>query len=83
MVFPVVSQTLIEGAILLRSDVLRVTRPNGFRLIELLVGDLLLFDGLLLFLFLALFIFVDLFNLGLLSFLLLDFLFVLNLLELA
>ena len=65
MIFPVVSQALVEGAILVCGDIRRVTSPNRFRLVELLVGHLLLLDLLGLFLFLILFI-VNLLNLGLL-----------------
>ena len=74
MIFPIIGQTLVEGAVLFCSDVRWVTSPDGFRLVELFVGDLLLLDlfGFLLFLFLFVF---DLLNLRLLFFLFLLFLF--------
>ena len=67
MVFPIVGQALVEGTILFWSDVRWVTSPDGFRLVEFLVGSLLLLDlfGFLLFLVLVV---VDLLNLGFLFF---------------
>jgi len=65
MVFPIVGQALVEGAILFCSDVRWVTSPDGFRLVELLLGGLYLLDLLGFLLFLLLFVF-DLLNLGLL-----------------
>jgi hypothetical protein len=62
MVLPIIHQALVEGAVLFWSDVRWFTSPDGFRLVELLLGGLYLF-GLLLFLLLFL---VDLLNLGLL-----------------
>jgi hypothetical protein len=61
MVFPIVCQALVEGAVLFWSDARWVTSPDGFRLVELLLGCLYLLDlfGLLLFLLLFL---VDLLN---------------------
>jgi hypothetical protein len=44
MVLPVVGQALVECTVLVMCDVLRVTSPDGFRLVELLVGSLLLFN---------------------------------------
>ena len=44
---PVVCQTLVEGYILFRGDVLRVPRPDGLGLVELLVFDGCLLDLLL------------------------------------
>jgi hypothetical protein len=67
MVFPIVGQALVEGAVLFWSDVRWVTSPDGFRLVELLVGGLLLLDLFGFLLFLVLFI-VDFLNLGLLFF---------------
>lgn len=62
MVFPVVRQALVELAVLFCSDIRWITSPDGFRLVELLLGGLNLLDlfGFLLFLFLF---FVDLLNL--------------------
>jgi hypothetical protein len=37
VIFPVTGKTLVEGAVLLRSDVRGIARPNGLRLVELLV----------------------------------------------
>jgi len=65
MVFPIVGQALVEGAILFCSDVRWVTSPDGFRLVELLLGGLYLLDLFGFLLFLLLFV-VDLLNLGLL-----------------
>ena len=46
VVLPVVGERLVEGAVLLGRDVLRVARPQGLGLVELdLLGDVLL-DGL-------------------------------------
>ena len=73
MVFPIVGQALVEGAVLFRSDVRWITSPDGFRLVELLVRDLLLLD-LFGFLFLLLFV-VDFLNFGLLFFIFLFLLF--------
>jgi hypothetical protein len=61
MVFPVVGQALVEGAVLFWSDVRWIASPDGFRLVELLLGGLYLdLFGFLLFLLLF---FVDLLNL--------------------
>ena len=77
MIFPIIGQALIEGTVLFWSDVRWVASPDGFRLVELLVGDLPLLDLFsflrFVFVFLILFI-VDLLNLGFL-FLLFFFLF--------
>ena len=64
MVFPIVGQALVEGAILFRGDVLRVARPKRLGLVELLVGNGLLLDGLLLLLGLVVVVF-DFLDLGL------------------
>jgi hypothetical protein len=69
MVLPVIGQALVESTVLLGGDVLGITSPNGLGLVELLVGDLLLFDRLLLLLLLALLVFINLLDLGLLAFL--------------
>ena len=78
VLFPVVGQALVESAILVGSDILRVPRPEGLGLVELLVfgGDLL--DLLRL---LGLVFVVNLLNLGLLLIIVCLFLVVLNLLE--
>ena len=65
MVFPIVGQALVEGTVLFCSDVRWVTSPDGFRLVELLLGGLYLLDLFSFLLFLLLF-FVDLLDLGLL-----------------
>lgn len=44
VLFPVVGQALVKGAVLVRSDILRVPRPEGLGLVELLVLDGDLFD---------------------------------------
>ncbi len=78
VILPVVRQALVECAVLLLSDILRVARPDGLGLVELLVLDRLLLD---LFRLLLLGILVDLVDLGVLL-VLLDFLLViLNLLQ--
>ena len=83
MVFPVIGQALVEGAVLLWSDVRWVTSPDGFRLVKLLVRDLVLLDLFGFLLLLLLLLVVDLLNLGLLilSLLLILFLFILYLLQ--
>lgn len=81
MVLPVVGETLVEGGVFLVRDVLWVTRPDGLRLVQLLVGGLLLLDLLCLLLLWLVVIVLDFFDLGLLSVLFLgDFLIVFNLL---
>jgi len=78
VIFPVVGQALVEGAVFLSSDVRGVASPNRLRLVELLVGGLSLLD--LLGLLLLLLIFIDFLNLSV--FALLDFLLIiLNLLK--
>ena len=80
MVLPVVRQTLVEGGVLLLSDLRGVTRPDRLRLVELLVLNGRLLDLLSLLLLLLLLI-VDLLDLGLvLGVFLLGLLLVLNLL---
>ena len=63
VVFPIVGQALVEGAVLFWGDVRWVTSPDRFRLVKLFLGGLYLLDlfGFLLFLLL---VFVDLLNLG-------------------
>ena len=86
MILPVVGKRLVERPILLLRNVARVTRPDGLRLVELLVDLLLLLD-LLCFLFVLRFVLivVDLLDLGLalfiFAFLDLFFLIILNLLR--
>ena len=65
MVFPVVGQALVERAVLFCSDVRWVTSPNGFRLVELLLGGRYLLDLFSFFLLLVLLFVVDFLNLGL------------------
>ncbi|SRR6266436_723127 len=66
MVLPVVGKRLVEGPILFWRDVVRVTRPDRFRLVELLVDLALLLDLLFLFLLGFVLIFVlDFLDLGL------------------
>lgn len=73
VVLPVISQTLVEGGVLVGLDVLRVTCPDGLRLVKLFIRRLGLLD-LLSLLVLGLLIFVlDFLNLGLLL-VILDFL---------
>ena len=80
VVLPIVGQALVERSVLLLGDLRGVARPDGLRLVELLVLDGLLLDllGLLLLVLLV----VDLLDLGLLLVLLLGgLLLVLNLLK--
>ena len=63
VLLPVVGQALVESSVLLLGDLLRVTRPDGLRLVELLVLDLLLLNLLRL---LGLLLVIDLLDLGLL-----------------
>ena len=78
MVLPVVGQTLVERCVLISSDVGGVASPDGFRLVELLIRDLLLLDLLRL---LGLVLVVNLLDLGLLLILLDLLLIVFNLLR--
>ena len=71
MFLPVVGKGLVEGPILFLRNVIRITRPDGLRLVELLVDLGLLLDRL--FLLLLGFFVLNLFNLGL-SFFILPFL---------
>ena len=75
VLLPVVGQALVEGAVLLSSDVLRVAGPDGLRLVKLLVLNGRLLDLLGLFL-LLLFLLFDFLNLGLVLGVLLGFLLV-------
>jgi hypothetical protein len=81
VIFPVVGQTLVERGILFSGNLLRVTRPEGLRFVEFLVGNLLLFDGLLLFLLSVLLLLLYFLDLGLFALLFLDFFLIFNLLE--
>jgi hypothetical protein len=66
MILPVVGKRLVEGPILLLSNVARVTRPDRLRLVEFLIHLSLLLDLLFLFvLSLFLIIVIDLLDLGL------------------
>jgi hypothetical protein len=67
VVFPVVGQALVEGAVLLRGDIRRIARPDGLRLVELLVRRLLLLDLLLLLVLGLVLVVLDLFDLRLLA----------------
>lgn len=44
MVFPVIRQALVERRVLFGGDIAGVTRPDGFCLVELLIGGLNLLD---------------------------------------
>ena len=68
VVFPIVGQALIEGRVLLWSDITRVASPERLGLVQLLVLNGLLLD--LLGLLLLLFILVNFFDLRLLAVLL-------------
>ena len=63
MVLPVVGQALVEGTVLVLSDLSGVASPDWLRLVELLVLDSLLLDRLLLLTLLFLLVFVDLLDL--------------------
>lgn len=80
VLLPVVGQALVESSILLSGDVLRVARPDGLRLVQLFILNLLLLDLLRL---LRLFLVINLLDFGLLAFLffILDFLVILDLLN--
>jgi hypothetical protein len=67
VVLPVVGQALVECTVLVVCDILRVTSPDGFRLVELLVGRLLLFDLLRLLLLGLVILVLDLLDLRLLA----------------
>mmetsp|Transcript_54409 Transcript_54409/g.86543 ORF Transcript_54409/g.86543 Transcript_54409/m.86543 type:complete len:301 (+) Transcript_54409:1263-2165(+) len=79
MLFPVISQALVEFRILLRCDLICVSHPKWLGLIQLLHFSVFFLDFLLLFLFFfLLFLLINIFNFGLfLVFLLLLFLLVL------
>jgi len=74
MVFPVVGQALVERTVFFWSDVGGVSGPDGLGLVELLVRRFSLLDFLRL-LLLLLFVLVNLLDLGILSVLLLLFVF--------
>jgi len=81
VVLPVIGQALVERSVLLGLDVVGVAGPNGLRLVELFVLNLLLFD-LLLFLLVLGFVFVLYFlDLGLVLLFVLLLLVVVNLLK--
>jgi hypothetical protein len=44
VLFPVICQALVEGAVLVGSDVLRVSSPKRLRLVELFIFCFLLLD---------------------------------------
>jgi hypothetical protein len=67
VIFPVIGQALVERCILLLGDIAGIASPDGFGLVELLVGSLGFFDLLGLLLFLLILIF-DLLDLGILAF---------------
>ena len=75
VVLPVVRQTLVEGGVLLLSNLLRIARPDRLRLVQLLVLNGLLLDLLCL---LLLGLFVNLLDFGLILVVLDLFLVVLN-----
>ena len=75
VVFPVIRKRLVERGIFLSGNILRVARPDGLRLVELLIDDFLLLDFLRLLVLGLVFLVVDLLDLGLFL-LLLCFLFV-------
>ena len=79
MVLPVVGQALVEGTVLVLSDLSGVASPDWLRLVELLVLNGLLLD--LLGLLLLLLVLIDLLDLGLLLVVLDFFLIVLDLLR--
>lgn len=59
MVLPVIGQALVERAVFLRLDVVGIAGPNGLRLVELFILNLLLLDLFLFLLVLVLgFVFV-------------------------
>ena len=65
MVFPVISQALVERTVLFWGDIIGITSPNWLCLVQLLVSSLLLLD-LLCLLLLGLFILIlNFLNLGL------------------
>lgn len=65
VVLPVVGKRLIERTIFLGGDVLRVARPDGLRLVKLLVDNFLLLDLLRLLVLGLVFLVLDLLDLGL------------------
>jgi hypothetical protein len=80
VVLPVVGERLVEGAVLLSSDVVGVASPDGLSLVEdVVLGDRLL--DLLLGLVLLFILVLDFFDLGLLGVLISSLLLVLNLLS--
>ena len=61
VVLPVIRESLVESGILLRGDIVRVASPDGLRLVELFMLNLLLLNRLLLLVFLG--FLIDLLNL--------------------
>lgn len=74
MFLPVIGQALIKGTVLFLGDVLRVPRPDGLRLVKLLVLNLNFLDLFLL--RFVLILILNLLDLGLLLTVLLDLFFV-------
>ena len=74
MFLPVIGQALIKGTVLFLGDVLRVPRPDGLRLVKLLVLNLDFLDLFLL--WFVLILIINLLDLGLLLTVLLDLFFV-------
>ena len=81
VLLPVVGERLVESAVLISGNILRVTRPDGLCLVEFLVGGLHLLDLLGLLLFRLVIIVLDLLDLRLLFFLLYILLLVFDLLQ--
>lgn len=83
VVLPVVRKRLVERTVFLSGDILRIARPDGFRLVELLIDNFLLLDLLRLLVLGLVFLVIDLLNLGLFLLLFLFLLFIFNLLQKA
>lgn len=64
VVLPVVRKRFVEGSVFFSGNILRVARPDGLRLVELLVDDLLLLDRLRLLVLGLVFLVLDLLDLG-------------------
>ena len=69
VILPIVGQALVERAVLLRRNILRVTCPYGLSLVELFVRSLLLFDLLGLLLLRLIVLIFDLLYFGIFAFL--------------
>merc|ERR1719333_183081 len=69
MFFPIVGQGFVKFAIFLLRNVIGVTGPDGFCLVQFLIFGVFFLDGFLLFLvfvsFVFVFVFSDIFNFGL------------------